>query len=148
MNKIDWSSLWKKEDWWACWIGGLILILAIVGIMPSPPSISKWTTIFEAFPKGIDTLWTTIILFIVIAILTMIGMAFMKKDIKRYIPGFLFIFLLAFIAILIDHQKTINYWGIPYVIWAMAFGLIISNLLRVPAWLKPAIMTSRSFLFS
>ena len=31
---IDWSSLWRVEDWWACWLGWLILILAWVGVVP------------------------------------------------------------------------------------------------------------------
>ena len=29
--KIDWSSLWKKEDWWALWIGPLIFFLSLPG---------------------------------------------------------------------------------------------------------------------
>ena len=26
-KKIDWSSLYKKEDWWALWLGMIILFL-------------------------------------------------------------------------------------------------------------------------
>lgn len=141
MGKIDWSSLWKKEDWWACWIGWLILILAIVGVMPQTPTIAKWVGLEQAFPKGVDTLWASLVLFIVIAVLTAIGGAFMKRDIGRYLPGFLLIFILAFLAILIGRQTTISYWGIEYVIWALIFGLIISNVFGVPSWLKPAVMT-------
>ncbi|MCG2895427.1 MAG: putative sulfate exporter family transporter, partial [Vulcanisaeta sp.] len=29
--RIDWSSLWKKEDWWALWIGLLIFFLSLPG---------------------------------------------------------------------------------------------------------------------
>ncbi|WP_243675980.1 hypothetical protein [Vulcanisaeta distributa] len=29
--KIDWSPLWKKEDWWALWIGLLIFFLSLPG---------------------------------------------------------------------------------------------------------------------
>ncbi|AFA39016.1 hypothetical protein Pogu_0989 [Pyrobaculum oguniense TE7] len=27
-QKIDWSSLWKKEDWWALWLGFFVFLLA------------------------------------------------------------------------------------------------------------------------
>ena len=28
---IDWSTLWKKDDWMAVWIGFLILIIFMLG---------------------------------------------------------------------------------------------------------------------
>ncbi|MFB0559598.1 MAG: hypothetical protein ACETVS_03580, partial [Dehalococcoidales bacterium] len=58
---IDWSSLWRVEDWWACWIGWLILVLSIAGVAPHFPKIGQWASLAEAFPKGIDTLWATIV---------------------------------------------------------------------------------------
>ena len=51
---IDWSSLWRTEDWWACWIGFLILLLAIIGVLPHTPKIAKWTSLSAVFPKGIS----------------------------------------------------------------------------------------------
>lgn len=145
---IDWSSLWTKEDWWwwTCWIGWFILLLAWVfnnaGWLHAP-KLGKWpwAAVGEAFPKGIDTLWTTIIIIITITVLTLIGVAVMKLDWRRYVPAFLVIFLLAFLANFIAHQVQIKYWGIPYVLWALAFGLIISNVFCVPSWLKPGVLT-------
>ncbi len=71
----------------------------------------------------------------------MIGAAVMKRDVKRYIPGFLVIFIIAFIAMVIAGQKGIKYYGFEYVLWALFIGLLISNVFGVPAWLKPAVMT-------
>lgn len=140
-GKIDWSSLWRKEDWWSCWIGFFILLLAIIGILPNTPKIAKWTSLSATFPKGISTLWTTIVLFITTGVLTLIGAAFMKSDTKRYIPGYLVIFALAFISMVIAKQKTMAYWGISYVLFALVFGLIISNFFNVPKILKAAALT-------
>jgi hypothetical protein len=42
---FDYSSLYKKEDWWACWIGFFILALGITGIMGTVyilPTVSTW----------------------------------------------------------------------------------------------------------
>jgi uncharacterized integral membrane protein (TIGR00698 family) len=137
-SKIDWSPIWKSEDWWACWIGFFIILLAILGILPAVPKIAKWTSLAGIFPKGWSTLWTAILLCITIGVLTTIACAFMKVEIKRYIPGFIIIFILAFLAVIIGSQKFIKAWGIEYVIWALFFGLIISNLFKVPKILKAA----------
>jgi len=28
--RIEWSSLWKKEDWWAVWVGLGIVAVALI----------------------------------------------------------------------------------------------------------------------
>jgi uncharacterized integral membrane protein (TIGR00698 family) len=140
-GKIDWSTLYKSEDWWACWIGWFVVILAIPKIVPHVPKIGKWATLAEAFPHGWGTLGEAIVLLILIGVLTSIGAAAMKKSVKKFIPGFVLIFALSFLAMLVSSQVTIKYWGIAYVIWALAFGLFISNVLGVPEWLKSAVET-------
>lgn len=140
-GKIDWSTLYKNEDWWACWIGWFVVILAIPKIMPHVPKIGKWATLADAFPHGWGTFGEAIVLLILIGVLTSIGAAAMKKSVKKFIPGFVVIFALSFLAMFISSQLTIKTWGIAYVIWALAFGLFISNALGVPEWLKSAVET-------
>jgi uncharacterized integral membrane protein (TIGR00698 family) len=149
-GKIDWSNLWKSEDWWSCWLGWSILILAIIGLhevaagkwavgglLPHGPKIGKWTALAKIFPKGFGlAMWQSLGLFVFLAILTMIGGAFMKLDLKRYLPGFLVIFILSFISMIIAKQAFMAKWGIAYVIFALFFGLIISNVFKVPQILK------------
>ncbi|MFA7247070.1 MAG: putative sulfate exporter family transporter, partial [Dehalococcoidia bacterium] len=141
MQKIDWSSIWTREDWWACWLGFVILILAMIGILPAGPKFGTWATIDKAFPSGIATIWDTLILLIILAVLCLIGLIFMKKDIKRFVPAFIVIFALAWLAVFIGKQSVINAWGLEYVIWALIFGLLISNTIGLPGWLKPAVLT-------
>ena len=40
---IDWSSLWKKDDWMAVWIGFLIIILSLAGLKLTNVNF-RWTT--------------------------------------------------------------------------------------------------------
>jgi uncharacterized membrane protein YadS len=49
-TRIDWSSLWKKEDWVAVWIGFFVIILILAGLKVDTPKF-KWTTEgeFKAF---------------------------------------------------------------------------------------------------
>ncbi len=62
----------------------------------------------------------------------------MKFDLKRYIPGFLLIFSITFISMVISKQAFIKKWGISYVLFALAIGLIISNVFKVPKVMKAA----------
>jgi hypothetical protein len=43
---IDWSSIWKKEEWLAVWIGFLIIIILLAGLKITTPSF-RWTTAGE-----------------------------------------------------------------------------------------------------
>lgn len=40
---IDWSSLWKKDEWLAVWLGFLIIILILAGLTVKIPGF-RWTT--------------------------------------------------------------------------------------------------------
>ncbi|MBW1774969.1 MAG: putative sulfate exporter family transporter [Deltaproteobacteria bacterium] len=139
-GKIDWSNLWKNEDWWACWIGWFILILAIYGLAPHAPKLGGWSgDLVKAFPKGFGPTFTaTLYLFLFSCAVTFVGGIFMKFDLKNYIPGFLVIFILSFISMIISKQAFMKKWGISYVLFALCFGLIISNVFKVPKFLKAA----------
>jgi uncharacterized membrane protein YadS len=92
----------------------------------------------KAFPKGWSTLGTTIGLLIAMGVLTYIAGIFMKFDLKRYIPGFIVIFVISFISMVISKQAFFKKWGISYVLFALLIGLIISNIFKVPKFLKAA----------
>ena len=116
-NGNDRTPVLQNEDWWACFIGWFILLLAVlgvhevaagkwaIGILPHTPKIGTWTSdLSAAFPKGVSTITTTVIMFVFITVATMIGGYFLKFDLKRYIPGFLVVFLLTFVSMVISKQ--------------------------------------------
>jgi uncharacterized integral membrane protein (TIGR00698 family) len=150
-NGNERPPVWQSEDWWACFLGWFILVLAIVslkeveagkwvvGLLPANPKIAKWTSLGAAFPKGFGVfLWQNVILFVFMLVITAVGGFFMKFDFKRYIPGFVVIYGLALIAMVLSKQAFLAKWGIEYVIFALIFGLIISNIFKVPQLLRAA----------
>jgi len=49
--------------------------------------------------------------------------------------------LLAVVSYLIANQTQIKGWGLSYAMWALLFGLLISNTIGTPEWLKAGIRT-------
>ena len=75
------------------------------------------------------------------AILFGVGMIFMGQSFFRFFIGFAFVFVLAVLAYAFASQGTMKEYGIGYAAWAIAFGLIISNTIGTPKWVKPAVQT-------
>ena len=88
-----------------------------------------------------DNLMKALYLFIGFAILGVIGMAFMGLPVGRFMAGFPIVFILSALAYFVSENDIVKYYGLEVVFWSLIFGLLISNSVGVPAWLKSAIKT-------
>lgn len=59
----------------------------------------------------------------------------------KVLPGLLVVILITLVAQLIAAVPTVKHFGIEVVLFSLILGLLISNTIGVPAWLKPAIQT-------
>ena len=59
----------------------------------------------------------------------------------KFIAGFWFIFLLAVVAGVIGRQQVINQYGFNDILWAILLGMLISNTIGTPKFVKPALLT-------
>ena len=55
------------------------------------------------------------------------------------LPGLAAVTSLGVLAWLVAGQATVKYLQLEYVLWAFLGGLVVSNLVGVPAWLRPAL---------
>ena len=146
-EKFQWSDLWKKEDWLAVWIGFIVIILAAVGVLTgaydfSAAKFSTWgdgttTLLSQLTPAFFGKLLLT---FLVLGILFSIGAKLKGENIARFIPAFVGLFVLAVIVRLISAQYTFNRY-LEWAFFALIIGLLVSNTVGVPAWLRPAVQT-------
>jgi uncharacterized integral membrane protein (TIGR00698 family) len=104
------------------------------------PKINKWNINPSEALKNAEIPFFILLALFLLA-LTSTAIFGMKESLKKYCIGFPLIFLLSFFGRLLSNQKVIHEWGIEYVIWALILGLLISNTIGVPMWLKPAIKT-------
>ncbi len=143
------SALWKEEDWWAVWIGFVIIIAALLQSVPKVPKLANWSgdpmAAFQVIKDGavVSEIWIPlVILMFALAVLTSIAIGVMKTErAGRYLLGFLGVFILAVISYWIANQVNIKYWGLSYAMWALLVGLLISNTIGTPGWLKAGART-------
>jgi len=76
-----------------------------------------------------------------ILVLSIIAMACLGHNVGMFLIGFPVVYILAWLSMFIAGNFTVNYWGLEYVLWCLALGLFVSNVLGVPEWLKPAVQT-------
>ncbi|NER06342.1 MAG: putative sulfate exporter family transporter, partial [Okeania sp. SIO3C4] len=60
---------------------------------------------------------------------------------RAMIPGFFGIFLLATLAYILGNSQAAKAINLGYAFWALAIGLLISNTVGTPKWLRPAVRT-------
>jgi len=70
-----------------------------------------------------------------------LGIAFIGGNVRAFLIGFPLVFVLAWLARVIAGNGLFVDYGIEYVIFALLLGLLISNTIGTPAWLRPAVQT-------
>jgi len=69
------------------------------------------------------------------------GFALIGGNVGAFMVGFPVVFILAWLARVIAGNGLFVDYGVEYVIFALLTGLLISNTIGTPAWLKPAAQT-------
>jgi uncharacterized membrane protein YadS len=70
-----------------------------------------------------------------------IGKAIMGQSFGKFFIGFFVVFFVAVLAYMAETQALMKYWGFGFPLWAIVFGLLISNTIGTPRWVQPAVAT-------
>ena len=150
--KTSLSNLWKKEDWLAVWIGFIIIAAGAVAVLTGAFDISAakfstwhlWEDVVEKkslLDQFTGVFWIKLLrTFVVLGVLFTAGVKLQGGNIKEYLPAFAALFVLAVVVRLISAEFTLNRY-LEWAFWALIVGLLISNTVGVPQWLRPAIRT-------
>jgi uncharacterized membrane protein YadS len=127
------------EDWLAVGIAFLAIALVLAGIRPAWPAFT-WTTANDLASRvfGFENLQRSLTAGVAIALLAGVGAWLLAASVARFIAGFGVVYVLTWLALVIAGNGTVSGWGFEYVIFALTLGLIVSNLLIVPEWLREA----------
>ena len=79
--------------------------------------------------------------FAALAMLLSIARQLQGLDGRRFLIGFAGVFLLATLAYTLAGNSVIKSYNLEYALWALGVGLIISNTVGTPDWMRPAVCT-------
>jgi uncharacterized integral membrane protein (TIGR00698 family) len=147
------KDLLKKEDWLAVWIGFIVIAIACVSVLTGWFDFSAlkfgtwhwWENVEEkkslASQFGNGTFWIKLLrTFLVTGVLFGIGIKLQGEKLNKFIPAYLVLFVICIIVRMISAEFTLKMY-LEWAFWALLIGLLISNTVGTPEWLKPAIRT-------
>ncbi|MDI6812526.1 MAG: putative sulfate exporter family transporter [Desulfitobacteriaceae bacterium] len=142
------SGLFKKEDYWAVWIGLGTVILAIIlwaagsKVMPSLAisfpawdNFGKVSAYLGTHLGGIIGLWFCFLVVFSVAV------KILGHDLKAFVPGFTILFILGVLVSILGASTTAKKWSLEAPLMALLVGLIIGNFVPIPKWLDTAFRT-------
>lgn len=132
------------EDWWAVILGTIIiatvLCLTSNGTVISLPAF-KWATSEDLLGKilSASNLLLIVEMGAVFLALASIAIGLSGGNVVRFAGGFALIYFLAIVSFIIGGNKSVSYFGLEYVVFALLIGIALGNLIKLPSWLKEAV---------
>lgn len=159
-----------SEDWLAVACAALLLAVSFAGVWltsdlghgtdhamiavtnPFKPWVAKpgkWTEspvdsfvmTDDAGVKNYGPLVGSLGVFVTFAVLLTLAVQFRDGDGLAFLKGFVPVFLLATLAYLLAAQSVVKAYNLEYALWALMVGLLISNTIGTPAFVRPALQT-------
>ncbi len=121
----------RVEVWMEVWVSIPLLLLAalVPAALPGVPS----TLVGEVA-------WYNIaVLFAIVLVVLYVGCLLLRRPLKGLLPSLVVVFAVSLLAQVVAKIPAVSYYGFESVFFSVLFGLLIRNVWRVPAWMKPAI---------
>jgi uncharacterized integral membrane protein (TIGR00698 family) len=142
------SSLWKKEDWWAVWLGLGIIVCAtaffLAGGTLAPLAVSPprdWTALSRVTSHFGGAWPWYVLLYLVFGAVFTLSTAIMGHKIGHYVPGFTLIYLVSVLILVISQSQFFHYYSLEAPLVALILGLLVGNLAKLPGWLDSSLRT-------
>jgi len=140
-----WGELFRKEDWWAIWIG-LGLVAVAVSLFASGGSLKwiavapqKWSHAADVALQLRQHAPQYAALFVLWAASFGIGAATLGIKLSRYLPAFLVLYIGAGAIYFLGLWDQSAHYNLEPPLVALGLGLLLSNTVGVPRWLDPAL---------
>ena len=130
------------EDWTVVILGALIIIILLAGLILKVP-VFNWGNSGELFEKVLSTANMSLIFmqFMFVLLIAIMGALLTGKPIKYFLYGFPLVYLITVIALILAGNSQVKAFNLEAVIFSLGLGLIISNFLYLPEWLRSSLST-------
>ncbi len=142
------SELWKKEDWWAVWLGLGIILCATVfffaGGTLGPLAVSPprdWTHLSTVVSQLRAQWMWYLLLFVVFGTIFTLSTSIMGHKPRHYVPGFALIFLTSLLILVVSQSEFFHQKSLEAPLVALILGLVVGNIWKMPKWLQSSLRT-------
>jgi uncharacterized integral membrane protein (TIGR00698 family) len=143
------SDLWKKEDYWAVWIGfglviGALLFWLAGSVFLKTIAVSfpgNWTDFSKIMSHLSANAVNLLLLWLVFAVLFSIAIVALGHNIREFILGFTILFIASIIIYILGTSKFSNHYNLEAPLWALIVGMVITNLFKLPKWFDTSLRT-------
>ena len=142
-----WEKLWKTEDWWAVWLG-LLIVLVGLAVFMGGSSIKGWavTPGSWADTAGLardfaNNVGGYVVVFLLFGVVFTLSMAVMGRKVSEFVPGFILLFLGALGMLYLAGWSVMKEFDLGAPLLALLIGLGIGNAVRLPDWFKTSLRT-------
>jgi uncharacterized membrane protein YadS len=136
-----WRELWKKEDWWAIWIG-LAIVLASCALFWRGGNL-RWLAILP--PRWTDISQVTgdlaanwpryAVQFLFWLAAFSVALSSLGYRARQIIPAFALLYVAAYAVFVIGQWESAVHYNLEPPLLALFAGLVVANTLGVPRWL-------------
>ncbi|MGO8833402.1 MAG: putative sulfate exporter family transporter, partial [Roseiarcus sp.] len=138
---LRWRELWRKEDWWAIWLGLGIVVVAYT-LFANGSSIrwlavtpAKWSNLAQLgahFAANAVRYLAQFLLWLAMfsAALTALG-----HKVRDFVPAFVLVYALSVAIFALGQWDQANTYNLEPPLVALLIGLLLSNLVGLPRWL-------------
>jgi uncharacterized membrane protein YadS len=134
------GGLFSTEDWWAVWVGLLVIVVAWA-LFASGSSIkwlatapAKWSDLGTAGQDLARHLPNYVALFVVFAVLFGVSLSVLKQRIAHFLPSFAILFVASVLIFEVGAWINASKYNLEPPLVALALGLLISNVFTLPEW--------------
>jgi uncharacterized membrane protein YadS len=147
-ERRGWSELYRKEDWWAVWLGLALMVFAILLFQAGSSSIIKalainpgglkWKSFGELAGHFAQNGLLYFYQFVFWLVLFGATTAIMGVKLKEFVPAFIFLYVGSLIMFAIAGWANAAQFNLEAPLVALILGLVVANVFRLPAWMDSA----------
>src|SRR5215208_2131962 len=131
-----------NEDWLAVLVGAALIGLVLLGVRPATPRFG-WGAPDAPLVQLIaaENIARTAQTVLLVLAPLIVGAAVLRAHMPTFVPAALMVYVLGWLAQAMAGHVAAAGWGLEYVIFALAIGLVINHTVGVPTWLREGLRT-------
>jgi len=136
-----WRDLWRKEDWWAIWIGlGVVLAGCILfwnganlrWLAVLPPKWSSFSEVGDDLIANWPRYVAQILFWLAAFSLALRALGYKARE---FVPAFLLLYLASYLIFVAGQWERASAYNLETPLLALFAGLVIANSVGLPRWL-------------